>query len=95
MTTNPEISAKREREIEDVVARTMRAMADMAVEDRHRRALSADEAAALRAAARAPKAEADQRPLGPDELRQRIFRRQAAFVRGLVRPVLNEADERL
>ena len=36
MTTNPEFDAKREREIEDAVAKIMRLLVDMTVEDKRR-----------------------------------------------------------
>ena len=35
-TTNPEFEARREREIEDTVARIMRLMVDMTVEEKRR-----------------------------------------------------------
>ena len=36
MSTDAEIEAKRKREIEDIVAKTMRSMADCTVEDKRR-----------------------------------------------------------
>lgn len=42
MTTEAEFEAKRAAEIEDVVARTMRAMVDMVVEDKRRTVIELD-----------------------------------------------------